>query len=252
MTEPDVGDFYDRLAPFYHLIFADWEASIQRQAEALHGLIREAWGTDARRILDVACGIGTQALGLAGRGYAVTAADLSAGAVKRAQREAQQRRLDIAVHVTDMRRADKIPGGPFDVAIACDNSVPHLLTDEDTLAAFTAMWQSLRPGGGVLLTVRDYDAEQRGGVQLKPYGVRDEGGRRYVLFQVWEFHGEVYDLGLYLVEDAGGPECTTRVMRSRYRAVGTGPLLALLEKAGFREVRRVDGRYYQPVLLGTR
>ena len=25
--------FYDRLAPFYHLIFPDWDASIARQAE---------------------------------------------------------------------------------------------------------------------------------------------------------------------------------------------------------------------------
>jgi hypothetical protein len=27
-----VETFYDELAPFYHLIFPDWEASIQRQA----------------------------------------------------------------------------------------------------------------------------------------------------------------------------------------------------------------------------
>ena len=30
-----VERFYDELAPFYHLIFPDWEASIRRQAEAL-------------------------------------------------------------------------------------------------------------------------------------------------------------------------------------------------------------------------
>ena len=36
----DKPDFYDRLAPFYHLIFPDWEASIARQAAALDAVIR--------------------------------------------------------------------------------------------------------------------------------------------------------------------------------------------------------------------
>jgi len=50
--------FYDALAENYHLIFADWEASIARQADVLAGLLG-----GARTVLDAACGIGTQALG---------------------------------------------------------------------------------------------------------------------------------------------------------------------------------------------
>jgi len=30
-----VATFYDELAPYYHLIFPDWDASIARQAESL-------------------------------------------------------------------------------------------------------------------------------------------------------------------------------------------------------------------------
>src|SRR5262249_49110935 len=142
--------------------------------------------------------------------------DVSAGAVERARRESAQRGLAIDFHVADMRRADSVPGGPFDVVIACDNAVPHLLTDEGTLSALGAMVRAVRRGGGVLLSVRDYDAEGRCGVQLLPYGVREEAGRRWVVLQVREFHGEVYDLAQYLVEDTGGAECVTRVMRSRY------------------------------------
>ena len=66
-----VEAFYDGLAPIYHLIYPDWEASIQRQAGALDSLIREHWGEGKLRILDVACGIGTQALGLAGPNWEV-------------------------------------------------------------------------------------------------------------------------------------------------------------------------------------
>ena len=32
------SEFYDALAPLYHLVYADWEASIARQAEAHRGL----------------------------------------------------------------------------------------------------------------------------------------------------------------------------------------------------------------------
>src|SRR5262245_19535914 len=69
--ESAMGDLYDRLAPLYHLIFPDWDASIERQADQLAGIIHERWGIGARSVLDVSCGIGTQAIGLARRGFQV-------------------------------------------------------------------------------------------------------------------------------------------------------------------------------------
>src|SRR5262245_2330789 len=100
-----VERFYDELAPFYHLIFQDWDATIRRQAEALDGIIRERWGDGRLSILDVACGIGTQALGLAALGHRVTASDISSGAVERATREAAARGLAVRFSVADIRRA---------------------------------------------------------------------------------------------------------------------------------------------------
>ncbi len=244
--------FYDELAPFYHLVYPDWEASVRRQADDLDAILRDEWGRRDLEILDVACGIGTQALGLAALGYRVTGSDLSAAAVQRARRESGRRGLTIDLSVADMRALPADFRGRFDVVIACDNAVPHLLSDAELLRAFGQMFACVRPGGGCLLTVRDYDREERAGVQVKPYGVRVEGGVRYLVFQVWEFHGEVYDLAMYFVEDRGGPGCTTRVLRSQYYAVGTGKLLSLLEQAGFRDVRRIDDRFYQPVLMGRR
>lgn len=247
-----VEAFYDQLSPFYHLIYPDWEASIRRQAEALDGMIREYWGPPPRAVLDVACGVGTQALGLAGLGYAVTGSDLSHAAIARARREAARRGLAIDLTTADMRDLPADYRERFDLVIACDNAVPHLLGDADILRAFGQMFACVRPGGGCLLTVRDYDREERAGVQLKPYGVRVENGVRYVVFQVWEFHGEIYDLSMYFIEDRGGSGCTAHVMRTQYYAVGTGKLLALLEQAGFRDVRRIDERFYQPVLVAKR
>jgi 2-polyprenyl-3-methyl-5-hydroxy-6-metoxy-1,4-benzoquinol methylase len=86
-------DFYDRLAPFYPIIYGDWDTAIVQQAVQLSAIVRSQWGTQIETILDVSCGIGTQALGLAVQGYQVAASDLSRQAIDRAQKEARIRNL---------------------------------------------------------------------------------------------------------------------------------------------------------------
>jgi SAM-dependent methyltransferase len=246
-----VQGFYDRLSSFYHLVYPDWERSIERQAHMLDAIIRAQWGAGASSVLDVACGIGTQALGLARLGYQVTASDLSPAAIRRARAEAEQRGLSIAFSVADMRRAFAHHGRAYDLVIACDNAILHLLSDEEILAAFRQFRRCIHPGGGCIVSVRDYDRVERKD-QVKLYSLREEDGVRYLLLQVWRFHGEIYDLDLYLIEDPGDTDCTTHVMRTRYYAVHTGTLIDLMGRAGFAEVQRLDEAFFQPVLVGTR
>jgi SAM-dependent methyltransferase len=244
-----VGNFYQQLAPFYHLIYPDWEASIQQQARALDKIIKEYWGNRVETILDVACGIGTQTLGLAQLGYHLTGSDLSTTEIDRARQEAARRNLTITFSVADMGHAYEHHRRQFDLVIACDNAVPHLLTDEEILAAFNQFYHCTRPGGGCLISVRDYDQEERAGVRVKPFGLRIEGQTRYLLFQVWEFVGSTYELSMYFVEDRGGSDCLTHVMRTEYYAVGTDRLIQLMASVGFQQLRRLDGAFFQPVII---
>jgi len=244
--------FYDELAPLYHLIFKDWNSSVERQGEQLSAIIRNEW-PESHTVLDVSCGIGTQAIGLSKNGYRVTGSDLSERAIERAINEASQRGQVIAFSVCDMRAAHAHHGSGFDIVISCDNSLPHLLTDEDILTALKEMLACLRPGGGCLISVRDYDREERGKNLVKPYGIREQGGKRYFVFQVWDFEGEYYDVTLYFVEeDLCSKEVRTEAMRSRYYAIGITKLLAMMEEAGFQNVGRLDQSLYQPVLVGTK
>jgi SAM-dependent methyltransferase len=247
-----MDDFYDRLAPLHDLIFVDWDASMDRQAGQLAEIIGDRWGPGVRTILDLACGIGTQAIGLAKQGFAVTASDLSARAVERAEVEARQRGVEIDFSVCDMRVAHNHHRCEFDLVIACDNAIPHLLDDDKILLAFRQMRECTRPGGGCLVTVRDYDREERGRGLIKPYGVRDRDGKRFVIFQVWDFVGDIYDLAMYFVVDDGGWQPKTHVMRSKYYAIGTNRLMELMRHAGFASVERLDGKLYQPVLIANR
>jgi SAM-dependent methyltransferase len=246
------ADFYDALAPFYHLIFEDWQASIDRQGAALDSVIRSFPGESRRSILDVACGIGTQSLGLAARGYEVTGSDVSPGAVERARAEAARRGLSIAYSAADMREAHRHHAREFDVVLCADNSLPHLLSNEEIAAALREFFLCTKPGGLVVVSVRDYDVLERGGVQVKPHGVRFEGAARYVLFQVWEWRGPLYDMSFYVVRDDGGSECSTQVTRTTYHAVSIPALIRLMEAAGFVEVRRIDNVFFQPLLVGVR
>lgn len=54
------------------------------------------------------------------------------------------------------------------------------------------------------------------------------------------------------VADDGGDRPATNVMRAKYHANGTGRLLGLMRRAGFASVVRLDGRSYQPILVGSR
>src|SRR5689334_1018323 len=85
--------FYDELAATYDLIYADWDASVSRQGRALHQLLELIGVRPEGSVLDCACGIGTQSLGLALLGWQLTGTDISVPAVRRARSEAETRGL---------------------------------------------------------------------------------------------------------------------------------------------------------------
>lgn len=245
-------DFYDDFAYMYHLIFEDWDASIERQGEQLSRVTKSNW-SNASSLLDVSCGIGTQSLALAKHGYQITASDLSSTSVERAKKEAKARDLEISFSVCDMKEAFTHHGTGFDVVLSCDNSVPHLLSDEDILAAFKQMYLCARPGGGCLITVRDYGIDNQGTNIVKPYGQRIVDNKRYIGLQVWDFEGEQYQLTIFFIEeDLSSRKVHTHVFRTTYYAVTTDKLLALMKQAGFEDVKRLDNVFYQPVLVGTK
>ncbi len=247
-----VIDFYDQLSPFYHLIYPDWEASIARQSTQLDSVICELWGGRVKTVLDAACGVGTQAIGLAQLGYQVTGSDISVAAVRRAEREAGQRGLEINFGCADLRSLSSSYSDSFDLAIACDNAIPHLLSDEEIQKAFRELYRCVASGGGCLVSVRDYGPAESKETKVIPYGVRTDGDRQFLVFQVWEYHGSIYDLSMYFIEDRGGSECISHVMRSKYYAVPVARLVELMSEAGFQGVCRIDGRFFQPLVAGSK
>jgi len=252
----ETGQFYDHLASYYHLIFENWDASMARQGDAIAPLIRAELNLpppQTARVLDVACGIGTQTLPLAARGFRMVARDLSPAAITRLQREAEARHLVVDAAVADMRQVRSSVLGAFDVVIAFDNSVAHLLNDDDIRTAVQEFLAVLRPGGVFLCSVRDYDKVQRGEPATINLGTREEREQIYSLAQQWSWDDPMHYQSTFTV-DRETPNNPERVVSSvsRFYAISTGRLLELMREAGFRECRRIDETIYQPILLGRR
>ncbi|PZT71765.1 MULTISPECIES: class I SAM-dependent methyltransferase [unclassified Streptomyces] len=253
MPETSVAHFYDELADDYHLIYSDWDASIRRQGDALDALI----GQGGVEVLDCSCGIGTQAIGLALRGHRVTGTDLSPRAAARAGCEAARRSLSLRTAAADMRRLP-FPDGRFDVVVCADNSLPHLLTEQDVRAALAAMRRVLRPDGLLLVSTRHYDDLLRDHPVSTPPQVHQtadcaDGGERTVTFQLWHWHedGEHYDLEHFQLLPAGG-EWRVQVRRTTYWAVSQDRLAGLAAEAGFVDARwrmPQETGFFQPLLM---
>ena len=247
-----VLEFYQQLAPDYHLIYADWSQAIERHGNALDRLIRARYSGPPLAVLDCASGIGTQAIGLAARGYTVHATDLSPAAVERAAAEAAARGVALTVGVADMRSLDTQVEGAFDVVLACDNAVPHLLTDDDLRAAARHMRAKLRQTGLLLISIRDYDhLTLNRPPATTPQVVDDDSGRR-IVFQVWDWadDGVTYKVNLFILRQIEDGWHTAQ-FATTYRALLRAELSAILDAEGFADIRwhmPQDTGYFQPVV----
>jgi glycine/sarcosine N-methyltransferase len=245
--------FYDDLAESYHLVYPDWGREVRRQGEVLDRLIRAQMGGEPLSILDCSAGIGTQAIGLAFFGHEVTATDISPRAIERATREAQRFGVSITFGVADFRSLSQQVAGEFDVVISCDNSLPHLLTDDDLLLATQNIRSKLREGGLFLASIRDYDQILRERPSATMPSVSDSPRGKRIYFQVWEWadDGRTYSVHLFLVTESGG-SWEAQHHETRYRAVLRAELTEILQKGGFRDVvwdMPDHSGYFQPLVM---
>jgi SAM-dependent methyltransferase len=250
VTDP----FYDDMAAAYHLIFDDWNTAIERQQRVLSRLLPPpaAGGT----VLDCACGIGTQALGLARAGYAVEGTDLSQAAIERAWTEAAARQLDISFRVDDMRQLGTCPLGGYGVVLAFDNALPHLDSDEDLLVALGAMRDRLRPRGTLLLSLRDYGPLMQERPTMTSPSLFWDGQRRRIVHQVWDWEdSRRYIVHLFITREVQAGRWATNHFQGRYRAVSPREIAGFAEQAGFQQVESLEPKetgYYQPIVAATR
>lgn len=248
-----VQNFYDNMAEHYHKLFLDWQAESQSQAEFLGKLFADNGFDKSAKILDCACGIGTQAIGLGKLGWDVTASDISAKELANARINAENNGVSISFKQADFRGLGKAFHEKFNIVIAMDNALPHMLTKDDLASAVESIVSRIEDGGMLVASIRDYDALLLTKPSYSPPYIHNTDKGRRVSFQTWDWDGDCYDLTQYIIEDEEA--LNINKFSCRYRATTREELSNLLFKNGCREVTWLlpeESGFYQPVVVAKK
>ena len=248
-----IQSFYDNLASQYDKLFSSWQETVKEQAVILDKIFKDNGYNKKSAVLDCACGIGTQAIGLANLGYNVTASDISEGELLEARQRATKNSVNIDFVNADFRTLSKTFSRQFDIVIAMDNALPHMLTKDDLKAAIRSIASRIAAGGMFVASIRDYDALLESKPPYSaPYIHKTEKGQR-VAFQTWDWNGDNYKLTQYIIEDENSLK--TSKFECEYRAVCREELTNLLVSNGFCSVvwkfpEETD--FYQPIVIAKK
>lgn len=114
----------------------------------------------AGSILDFGCGSGRHALGLAGKGFAVTGIDYVEDFIRIAQKGACDRGLhNVTFQAGDCRTIAL--GVQFDAAVCLYDVIGTYADDEDNFRILANMTRHLKPGGALLLSVMNLELTER-------------------------------------------------------------------------------------------
>ena len=154
---------YDALAASYDGLMSD--GSYRRRAAFLERRLRKS-PCPVRRVLDLACGTGTIACLLAGRGYEVLAADGSQEMLTQAAAKAEGLEDPPLFLLQAMPRLclDR----PVDAVVSTLDSLNYLTRERDLRETFRRVRRWLRPGGLFLFDVNT------------PYKLRRMDGQLYM------------------------------------------------------------------------
>ena len=238
------------MAAQYEKLFLDWEATTQEQAAILNRIFSDGGFDKTARILDCACGIGTQAIGLAALGYSVTASDISDAELAEAADHAEKSGVKIRFEHADFCTLSDTFSGQFDIVIAMDNALPHMLTSEALESAVRSISGQVRPGGIFVASIRDYDSLLLDQPPYSPpYIHKTDKGQR-VSFQTWIWDGDIYHLTQYIIDDEDNLQVSK--FECEYRATRREELTRLLLSGGFSEVVwkfPEETGFYQPIVV---
>ena len=248
-----IQSFYDNMASQYDKLFLDWHATTREQAEILSSIFVQKGFDKTASVLDCACGIGTQAIGLAALGYNVTASDISEGELNEARDRAAADGLSIRFQRADFCALSESFPQRFELIICMDNALPHMLSAQALAAAVASITDRLAPGGLFVASIRDYDALlAEKPTYSPPYIHKTEKGQR-VSFQTWTWNDDHYKLCQYIIDD----EETLQIGKfdCEYRATRREELTHLLYANGCSEVEwkfMEETGFYQPIVVARK
>lgn len=237
--------FYDAIADFYPLFYKDWDIQLEREGLTLRSIFRNK-GVDT--ILDVACGPGTQAIPLAKLGFNVVGVDPSVELLKKAQRTADEYKVSVEWHRADFLSLHEVVEGPFDAIVCKGNSLPHLLTDEEIESTIQTFFDLLRPGGVLVIGLRDFEMMLTHRPRFLPgFDHQDDNDTEFITFDIWEWEDGppiIATQNLFIVRGQGKDYKTIK-RTVQFRPLSTDELQVVLLEHHFEEIDQTSDRWEQ-------
>lgn len=235
----DTTEFYDAIAEYYPLFYRDWRTQLEREGLSLRAIFRNK---GIVRVLDAACGAGTQTISLAQLGFEVTACDPSAGMLQKAQQTAAEFNVQDKVKFerADFLSLPDVVQGPFDAIVCKGNALPHLLLDEEIESALLTFNELLRPGGLLIIGMRDFGPFMEDRPRFIPGFVHDEdNGSEFITFDLWDWEDGppvIATQNLYIVKGSSHTGYETIKRQVTYRPLSTDEVKVVLSEVGFEEI----------------
>jgi glycine/sarcosine N-methyltransferase len=237
--------FYDALAPMFD-VMTDWEARLAGEGPFLREALRQS---GAVRVLDAACGSGGHALALARWGYQAAGADVSPAMIALALQKAAEAGLTVPFVVSDLAGLPDMTfrvsalQERFDAVLCLGNSLPHLLTQADLVAALRGLAGVLRPGGLFITQNLNYDLRwvRQPRFFAAQGGVLD--GREVLVWRFADYEPEAGRIAFHIAlfrkreGSAAVGDWDVRVHTTPQRPLFQADLLSALSEAGFTDLR---------------
>ena len=248
-----IQTFYNNLATQYDKLFLDWQATTREQAEILDKIFESNGFDRTAKILDCACGIGTQSIGIAALGYHVTASDISEGELAEAEKRAKENKVKICFKQADFCALSDTFTEKYDIVIAMDNALPHMLSSSDLEVAIKSIANQIEKNGIFVASIRDYDTVLMEKPPYSPPYIHNTDKGQRVSFQTWIWNGDNYKLTQYIVDD----EETLQVSKfeCEYRATRRAEMTELLLAHGCSKVEWKfpdETGFYQPIVVARK
>lgn len=197
------------------------------------------------RILDFGCGPGLYTHRLARLGHECTGVDFSPASIDYAKEAAAGESLQISYELRDLR--EFVPEGRFDLVMMLFGEF-NVFAANEALSLLKAAFASLKDDGHLLIEVSTFNAILADGKLPSTWeplssGLFSDNPHLYLQEHFWD-EAETSATARYTIVDAQTGDVTE--YGSTTKAYHEHQYLALLEDAGFREVRKLTESEWPP------
>jgi glycine/sarcosine N-methyltransferase len=205
------------------------------------------------RILDAATGTGMHAIALAQKGYIAGGVDISEGMIHKARENAWQKQLPIRFDIagfgeiynvlfTGSNQATRsIVSKPpsFDAILCLGNSLPHVDSEAELLAALKDFSACLSNGGLLILQNRNFDAVQMTKERWMEPQFFSDGENESIFLRFYDFLPDGHiQFNIVTLQRVNNGDWEQSILETRLFPITQSILVQALEAAGFYQITK--------------